>query len=724
MKLTEKRNDMEPKLKKELQKILTALAIFFAMMLVDKTGLCPQIFAHRLPSLIAYLIPYLLCGYDVVRKALLGIRNRQPMDESLLMFVATIGAFATGENSEAVAVMAFYLVGEWFQKYALGKSRKNIASLMDIVPEEANVERADGSIETVDPDDVEIGDILVIKPGEKIPVDAEVLSGESMVNTAALTGESVPRSVHPGEAVISGCINGEGLLRVRATKAFEDSTVSKILELVENASEKKSKTENFITRFARVYTPIVVYSAIALAIIPSILTRDPVTWIYRACTFLVVSCPCALVISVPLAFFGGIGAASSNGVLVKGSNYLELLSHLHTVVSDKTGTLTEGNFQVSEVLPAPGVEKAELLRMAALAEGMSTHPIAKSIRDAYAATVSATGASEASSTAAVADGSETVVATPSSSVTDPETAAAATDSTSVSASLVIDTVNVSGQGLIATLPGRRIFVGNAKLMQAYGIDFTEATNAAATVSYVAVEEDRRSADASAAAAVAGNLTGSDGADGGSIGTGKEKGSIRFLGAIMIRDQLKPEAKDAIAEMKREGVQSVVMLTGDRKAVGEAVGQELGLDYVYTDLLPQEKVEKVEALLTELDRHGRQQDRAELAFVGDGINDAPVLARADVGIAMGSMGSDAAIEAADVVIMDDDLTRIPIVIRIARRTVAISTQNIVFALLVKILILVLTAFGLTNMWIAVFGDVGVAVLCILNSMRLLTIKRTI
>lgn len=676
---------MEPKLKKELQKILTALAIFFAMMVVDKTGLCPLIFAHRLPSLIAYLIPYLLCGYDVVRKALLGIRNRQPMDESLLMFVATIGAFATGENSEAVAVMAFYLVGEWFQKYALGKSRKNIASLMDIVPEEANVERADGSIETVDPDDVEIGDILVIKPGEKIPVDAEVLSGESMVNTAALTGESVPRSVHPGEAVISGCINGEGLLRVRATKAFEDSTVSKILELVENASEKKSKTENFITRFARVYTPIVVYSAIALAIIPSILTRDPATWIYRACTFLVVSCPCALVISVPLAFFGGIGAASSNGVLVKGSNYLELLSHLHTVVSDKTGTLTEGNFQVSEVLPAPGVEKAELLRMAALAEGMSTHPIAKSIRDAYAAEV---------------------------------------PGTEINTALVTDTVNVSGQGLIATLPGRRIFVGNAKLMQAYGIDFAEAINAAATVSYVAVEEDRQSAEASAVAAVAGNLTGSDGADGGSIGTGKEKGSIRFLGAILIRDQLKPEAKDAIAEMKREGVQNVVMLTGDRKSVGEAVGQELGLDHVYTDLLPQDKVEKVEELLTELDRHGRQQDKAELAFIGDGINDAPVLARADVGIAMGSMGSDAAIEAADVVIMDDDLTRIPIVIRIARRTVAISTQNIVFALFVKILILVLTAFGLTNMWIAVFGDVGVAVLCILNSMRLLTIKRTI
>ena len=721
---------MEAKLKKELKKILISIALFFAMMLVDKRGLCPAIFEHRLLSMIAYLIPYLLCGYDVVRKAILGIKNRQPMDESLLMFVATIGAFATGENSEAVAVMVFYLVGEWFQKYALGKSRKNIASLMDIVPEEANVERADGSIETVDPDDVEIGDILIIKPGEKIPVDSEVLSGESMVNTAALTGESVPRSVYPGEAVISGCINGEGLLRVRATKVFEDSTVSKILELVENASEKKSKTENFITRFARIYTPIVVYSALALAIIPSIITRNPATWIYRACTFLVVSCPCALVISVPLAFFGGIGAASSNGVLVKGSNYLELLSHLHTVVSDKTGTLTEGNFKVSEVIPAPGVEKTELLRMAALAEGMSTHPIAKSIRDALAAEVAVSGsrASAATDDSATADSS-------SSSVAETKTVAKA-GFASVRSSLITDTVNVSGQGLIATCDGRRIFVGNAKLMQAYSIDFTEATDAAATVSYVAVKDvSILSADASAVTSGAASddsttvsatrkLAGSDFAAGGSIGTETGKNSIRFLGAILIRDQLKPEAKAAIAEMKREGVQNVVMLTGDRKSVGEAVGKELGLDHVYTDLLPQDKVEKVEELLAELDQHGRQQDKAELAFIGDGINDAPVLARADVGIAMGSMGSDAAIEAADVVIMDDDLKRIPIVIRIARRTVAISTQNIVFALFVKILILVLSAFGLANMWIAVFGDVGVAVLCILNSMRLLTIKRTI
>lgn len=701
---------MEPKLKKELQKILIAIALFFAMMFVDKRGLCPQIFEHRLWSFIVYLIPYLLCGYDVVRKALLGIKNRQPMDECLLMVVATIGAFATGENSEAVAVMAFYLVGEWFQKYALGKSRKNIASLMDIVPEEANVERADGSIETVDPDDVEVGDVLVIKPGEKIPVDGEVLSGESMVNTAALTGESVPRSVHPGEAVISGCINGDGLLRVRATKAFEDSTVSKILELVENASEKKSKTENFITRFARIYTPIVVYSAIALAILPSILTRDPATWIYRACTFLVVSCPCALVISVPLAFFGGIGAASSNGVLVKGSNYLELLAHLHTVVSDKTGTLTEGKFAVSEVLPADGVAKSELLHMAAIAEGMSTHPIAKSIRDAYAESAAADRtAAAAEGRAASGEASADTESTGMSAVASMKNAEQRTE-------LVTDTVNVSGQGLIATLKDRRILVGNAKLMEAYGIDFNEVRDEAATVSYVAVEESRAAGTtAEADASTRGSEKGAD---------GKSDDHLRYLGAILIRDQVKPEAKKAIAEMKREGVKDIVMLTGDRKAVGEAVGQELGLDHVYTDLLPQDKVEKVEELILSLDAQGRQQDKAELAFIGDGINDAPVLARADVGIAMGSMGSDAAIEAADVVIMDDDLTRIPIVIRIARRTVAISTQNIVFALFVKILILVLSALGLANMWIAVFGDVGVAVLCILNSMRLLGIKRTI
>lgn len=643
---------METKLKKELQKILASLAVFFGIMLIDHLGICPMIFEHRLFSFIIYLIPYGLCGYEVVRKAVLGVRNRQPMDESLLMVIATMGAFATGENSEAVAVMCFYLVGEWFQKYALGKSRQNIASLMDIVPEEANVERADGTVETVDPDDVSVGDVLIVKPGEKIPVDSEVLSGNSMVNTAALTGESVPRSVHPGDAVVSGCINGEGLLRVRAVKAFEDSTVSKILELVENASEKKSKTEQFITRFARVYTPIVVYSALALALIPSLLTRDPATWIYRACTFLVVSCPCALVISVPLAFFGGIGAASSNGVLVKGSNYLELMAQLHTVVSDKTGTLTEGNFRVTQLAPSEGTEKTELLRMAALAEGMSTHPIARSIREAY--------------TEEVPEGS-------------------------LHADRVSDTANVSGQGLIASLSdGQQIYVGNAVLLKNHGVAFTEVSDPAATVVYVAASDAAQ--------------------------------TVRYLGAILIRDQVKPEAKEAIAAMKKEGVKDVVMLTGDRKSVGEAVGHELGIDHVYTDLLPQDKVVRVEELLQALDKEGRQQNKAELAFIGDGINDAPVLARADVGIAMGSMGSDAAIEAADIVIMDDDLRRIPAVIRIARKTVGISTQNIVFALFVKILILVLSALGLANMWIAVFGDVGVAVLCILNSMRLLAVKK--
>lgn len=372
---------MEPKLRKELNRIIASLIVFFAMMIIDKTGMLPVVFENRLVSFIVYLVPYFMCGYDVVRKALLGIKNRQPFDESFLMFVATIGAFVTGENSEAVAVMAFYQVGEWFQKYALGKSRKSIKDLMDIVPETANVEREDGTVEEIDPDDVEVGDTLIVKPGEKIPVDGVVLSGDSMVNTAALTGESVPRSVHAGSQIISGCINGEGLLRVRAEKAFEDSTVSKILELVENASEAKSKTENFITRFARYYTPIVVYAALALAIIPSIITRNPMTWVYRACTFLVISCPCALVISVPLAFFGGIGAASRNGVLVKGSNYLELMASLDTVVSDKTGTMTEGNFVVSEVHPADGVSGQELLRVAAIAEGMSTHPIAVSIRN-------------------------------------------------------------------------------------------------------------------------------------------------------------------------------------------------------------------------------------------------------------------------------------------------------------------------------------------------------
>ena len=632
---------MENKKNKELKQVVIALVIFFALMILDKTGVCPVIFENRLLSFIAYLIPYGLSGWNVVRKALIGIKNKQAFDESFLMFVATIGAFATGENSEACAVMLFYQVGELFQSYAVGRSRESITQLMDIVPEFANVERSDGTIETIDPDDVEVGDILVIRPGEKIPVDGVVQSGESLVNTAALTGESVPRTVRKGDEIISGCINGEGLLKVEATKVFEDSTVSKILELVENASEKKSKTENFITKFARWYTPIVVYGAVALAIIPSIITRDPFTWIYRACTFLVISCPCALVISIPLSFFGGIGAASRNGVLVKGSNYLELMAELDTVVSDKTGTLTKGTFSVTDVKTASGVTKEEVLRYASLAEGLSTHPIAKSIYEEYKKET----------------GEE------------------------INTNLVTSTENVTGSGIIATVENHKVYVGNEKLMTANHIQYEVVEDLSATISYVAVDD-------------------------------------QYLGAICIKDEVKAEAKVAIANMKKENVKQVVMLTGDRKAVGEAVGKELGLDKVYTDLLPQDKVTKVEELLSNLEKQGTEKKRKRLAFIGDGINDAPVLSRADVGIAMGSMGSDAAIEAADVVIMDDDLTKIPATIKIARKTVKIATQNIVFALGVKLAILLLGALGIANMWAAVFADVGVAVICILNAMRLL------
>lgn len=679
---------MEPKLRKELNRIIASIIVFFAMMIIDKTGMLPVVFENRLVSFIVYLVPYFMCGYDVVRKALLGIKNRQPFDESFLMFVATIGAFVTGENSEAVAVMAFYQVGEWFQKYALGKSRKSIKDLMDIVPETANVEREDGTVEEVDPDDVEVGDTLIVKPGEKVPVDGVVLSGDSMVNTAALTGESVPRSVHAGDQIISGCINGEGLLRVRAEKAFEDSTVSKILELVENASEAKSKTENFITRFARYYTPIVVYAALALAIIPSIITRDPQTWVYRACTFLVISCPCALVISVPLAFFGGIGAASRNGVLVKGSNYLELMASLDTVVSDKTGTMTEGNFVVSAVNPVDGVSSQELLHAAAIAEGMSTHPIAVSIRN------------------------ELKIEFPDEKIG--ETA--------------VDTDNVSGQGIIARADGHTILAGNSKLMEAQGITYQDSLKQTADEASMGVAEnempDTDTHQISARTVADDGLVQREWMQSENQAATVVYIAVdgHFYGSIFIRDMVKKDAAQAIREMKQEGVREIVMLTGDRKQVGEAVAKELGIDTVYSELLPQDKVSKVDGLIKQLETGGNR--KKFLAFVGDGINDAPVLRRADVGIAMGSMGSDAAIEAADIVIMDDDLLRIPMVIRIARKTVGISTQNIVFALFVKALILILGAIGLANMWAAVFADVGVAVLCILNSMRLIAIKRTI
>ena len=649
---------MSEKLKKERNRVVLSVILFLVLMIVEKMKLIPILNEHPLFFLPLYLISYFISGYDVVRECLLGIKNRRPFDDALLMTIATVGAFFAGEFAEAVAVMVFYQVGELFQSYAVGQSRASIKELMNIVPEYANVEREDGSIETVDPDEVEIGDILLIKAGEKVAVDGIVRSGESMVNTAALTGESVPRAVFPGDTIISGCINGEGLLRVEATKCFEDSTVSKILELVEEASEKKSKTENFITRFARIYTPIVVFSALALAIIPNLgllfgvligvfpmsiwQAHPPITWLYRACTFLVVSCPCALVISVPLSFFGGIGAASREGILVKGSNYLELISKLSILVTDKTGTLTKGNFVVEKLCPQEGISEEELLFAAASAENGSTHPIAKSILHAYQ------------------------------------------EGDFAGRNLLIpkETENRSGKGLIAKVADSQILVGSGRLMEEFSIAYFEEEEKSATVCHIA-------------------------RDG------------MYLGKITIADEIKESSHEAIMKMKLEGVKEVVMLTGDSRPVAEEVGRALGVDQVYSELLPAGKVEKVEELIKKLEKNGKQE--GYLAFVGDGINDAPVLSRSDVGIAMGAMGSDAAIEAADIVIMDDDLTKIPRVISIGRRTVRIATENIVFALGVKILVLLLSAFGIANMWAAVFADVGVTVTCIVNAMRLLKKK---
>lgn len=623
--------EMSDKLKKDLKMIGSGLIAYVIVVIIDHSGLLAHVPYRALLTFLLYLIPYIIVGGEVVKKALIGIKNKQMFDESFLMAVATFGAFATGENAEAVAVMLFYQVGEWFQSYAVGKSRKNISDLMDIEPEYANIER-DGKVEECDPYDVEVGDTLVIKPGERVPVDGEVIEGSSLVNTSALTGESVPRSVKQGDEIISGCVNGEGLLKIRATKMYEDSTVAKILDLVENASSKKSKVENFITRFARIYTPAVVFAALALALIPPLFVGHWMTWIYRACTFLVISCPCALVISVPLAFFGGIGAASKAGVLVKGSNYLESVAHLTTVVSDKTGTLTKGVFQVNDVKTKEDPQK--VLYYAALAEHLSTHPIANSIKQAYQG--------------------------------------------SLDEQIIKNITNVAGQGVICETSIGTIYVGNKRLMEEQKIAYENSEDAVSTIVYVAKD-------------------------------------AKFLGTILISDEIKPEAKAAIEEMKAAGVKDVVMLTGDKKSVGDAVGKQLGVDEVYSELLPGDKVEKVEALLKSTD------EKHTLAFIGDGINDAPVLARADVGIAMGSLGSDAAIEAADVVIMDDNIKRIPAIIRIARKTIAISNQNIIFSLAVKFAVLILGAVGLANMWMAVFADVGVAVIAIINSMRALRTK---
>ena len=623
-------NNMTKKQKKMLYRIIVTFLLFAVLMVCEHTGGMDG--WNKIVLFVIYLVPYLVIGYDIVYKAARNISHGQVFDENFLMMIATFGAFGVGEYSEAVAVMLFYQVGELFQGYAVGKSRQSISDMMDICPEYANIEE-DGVLKQVDPDDVEVGSIIVVKPGERIPLDGIVVEGESLIDTAALTGESVPRSAKAGDEIISGCVNGSGTLKVKTTKEFDDSTVAKILELVENASSKKAKVENFITRFAKYYTPVVTISAVILAILPPlILGGGWAEWIQRACIFLVISCPCALVISVPLGFFGGIGAASKIGVLVKGSNYLEAVAEMTTIVFDKTGTLTKGEFKVTDVITENG-SKEELIELAALGEGYSNHPIANSIREAY--------------------GKE------------------------LDLNRVTNTEEIAGHGIKAVIDGKTVLLGNEKLMKSESIFYTPCKSMG-TVVYVACNGV-------------------------------------FEGAVVISDTIKDGAKEAIRDMKQVGVRHTVMLTGDRREAAETVAQTLGIDEVHAELLPGGKVEQVEALL----KAEKQKER--LAFVGDGINDAPVLTRADIGIAMGSMGSDAAIEAADIVLMDDDVTKIASVVRIARKTLRIVKQNIVFALAIKALVLILGALGMANMWEAVFADVGVSVIAILNSMRTLNEK---
>ena len=616
---------MSRKQKKMLARILASAALFVLCMLLPLAGW---------PRLLAFLAPYFVIGWDVLWRAVRNIARGQVFDENFLMALATVGALATGEYPEAVFVMLFYQVGEWFQSYAVDQSRKSITALMDIRPDYANVEGPDGQLQQVDPEEVAVGDTIVIKAGERIPLDGVVLEGSSTVDTAALTGESLPRRAESGDDVISGCVNLSGLLKVRVTKAFAESTVSKILDLVENSASKKAKAENFITKFARYYTPAVVLAAAALAVLPPLLTS--MAWvdsIQRALNFLVVSCPCALVISVPLSFFGGIGGASRDGILVKGGNYLEVLARTEIVVFDKTGTLTRGVFNVTAIHP-DHCDQGQLLELAALAESYSDHPISRSLKEAY--------------------GKE------------------------LDAARVSDVEELAGRGVRASVDGHTICAGNDKLMEDIGVSWHPCHRVGTTV-HVA----------------------SDGV---------------YLGHIVISDEVKPDAQEAIAALKAAGVRKTVMLTGDAQAVGEDVARRLGLDEVHAQLLPAGKVERVEELLKEVSPKGA------LAFVGDGINDAPVLSRADIGIAMGGLGSDAAIEAADIVLMDDKPSKLAHAIRIARRTLSIVKQNIVFALAVKLLVLVLSALGLANMWAAVFADVGVSVLAILNAMRALRAGR--
>ena len=634
-----KEADMNKKQKRNLIRIIVAAILMIVLHFAPVSGMVRFGF---------YLVPYLIIGYDILWKAFKGVKNRQPFDESLLMAIATLGAiilavYEDGDYTEAIGVMLFYQIGEWFQSYAVGKSRRNISELMDIRPDYANVERENGQLEAVDPDEVEVGTIIVVKPGEKIPIDGEVVEGSSTLNTSALTGESLPREVESGDEVISGYININGLLKIRTTKEFGESTVSKILDLVENASSRKSKAEDFISKFARVYTPAVVAAAIALALVPPFVRMgfmgvpaDWDVWIYRALTFLVISCPCALVISIPLSFFAGIGGASKAGVLVKGSNYLETLSKVKTVVFDKTGTLTKGVFQVTAAHPQEMSEK-ELLHLAAHVERYSTHPIAASLRSAY----------------------------PNES-----------DSCRVEA-----VEEIAGQGIRAHVNGNVVCVGNSKMMEAVGAEWYDChRHAAGTVIHVSING-------------------------------------RYAGHVIISDVVKETSKAAIAALKSVGVARTVMLTGDAKEVADAVAKELGIDQVRSELLPADKVQNVEELLLENKGNGN------LAFVGDGINDAPVLTRADIGIAMGAMGSDAAIEAADVVLMDDDPMKISQAIRISRKCLSIVNQNTWFSIGIKLVVLLLGAVGIANMWFAIFADVGVMILAVLNAMRALFAGRT-
>ena len=627
---------MNKKQKKMLWRIIVSAVLMVALHFVPVTGLV---------RFALYMVPYFIVGYDILWKAVLGIWNRQVFDENFLMAVATVGAIVigltdSGDYTEAIAVMLFYQIGELFQSYAVGRSRKNISELMDIRPDYANIE-VDGQLEQVDPDEVEVGSIIIVQPGEKVPIDGVVVEGRSTLNTAALTGESVPREVEEGGEIISGCINLTGLLKIRTTKEFGESTVSKILDLVENASSRKSKSEAFISKFAKVYTPAVCYSAVALALLPPLtrqflmgLTPDWADWFYRALTFLVISCPCALVISIPLSFFAGIGGASNQGVLVKGSNYLETLAQTRTLVFDKTGTLTEGVFEVTRITPAEGFEEGRLLELAALAESASSHPISKSLQKAY--------------------GQE------------------------LDRSRVGQVEERSGAGVVAEVDGKSVAAGNDKLMNQLGVAFQESDEPG-TVVHISV----------------------DGV---------------YAGQILIADRIKPGAAEAIAQLRSAGVRRMVMLTGDHRSVAEKVAKELGIDEYYSELLPADKVTKVEELLAE-----RSNDRDKLAFVGDGINDAPVLSRADIGIAMGAMGSDAAIEAADVVLMDDDPRKIAKAIKISRKCLRIVYQNTWFAIGVKLGCLLLGALGIANMWLAIFADVGVMVLAVLNAIRALFVK---